>query len=527
MVPMGPMQKLREAIAERLIPDLPALREAAEIEQADMGQLRESLRELELEDAGWQKLIAGGTQLISAEGRRSAVETSRILYIASPMIKQGIELQSNYVFGRGVEIDTGNPDANQWLADLRQANRKQLGHIGMVEHDHTLSHDGNFFFLCFRNTSTGEVSVRTFDSLQITEIITDPDDSDAPWAYKRQWTQITIGADGITRMVPRTSYYLDIGLASKPPEIAGIATEDAVILHVKEGGVEHWKFGLPTVYAAIDWTREHSRFLKRWAIIQGALSRWALKMKVPGGKKEVAAAKARMQTGIENTSLTDSNPPPLTGSTFIGTEKASLDVLNTRNSTTGPDEARELKLMIAAALGIPEHMFGDPSTSNLATSKTLDRPTELKFATRQRLWAEAYETLFNWALAKGAAAPNSRIRGIKAQTCKVKFPDILEHDLKDDIAAIISAATLDGKPLADTIPLQEVSAMLLRRLGFESEMIEEIHGQIFAADGTLINPRQAQPNAAQAGESAAVLAMVDVIGSLKQAIHEAEHGNAA
>lgn len=512
-----------------------ALTEAGLASAADRELFAESLALFASEDTGWERIAASADQLFSAQGRTLAVQTARAMFITSAMIKQGIELQANYVFGRGIQIEGDSADVNQRIEEIRKANQQSLGLVAMIEHDHTLSHDGNVFFVCFRNVSTGAVKVRVIDSLQITDIITDPNDADTPWLYKRSWTERTMRPDGGMDTATRTAYYLDISLQSRPAGIAGVTIEDARILHVKDGGIEHWLFGWPMVHAAISWVVEHEKFLKRWAVIQSALARWAVKMKVPGGKKEVAAAKNALQTGITNTRLaSDPNPPPLTASTFIGTDKADISAVMTRNATTGPDEARQLKLMIAAALGEPEHMFGDPSTSNLATAKQLDRPTELKFAIRQQRWAEAYTTLFMWALSGMAQAPNGRMTSANFSV-SAKFPDILEHDLKDDVAAIISAATLDGKSIADTIPLPEVSKMLLRRLGIPQTDIERIQGQLFDADGQLINPtepKQAQPApgapgappAQQATERAVIAAMAEAMVSLRQAVQHAERG---
>src|SRR6185503_18838962 len=52
-------------------------------------------------------------------------------------------------------------------------------------------------------------------------------------------------------------------------------------------------------------------------------------------------------------------------------------------------------------------------------------------------------------------------------TVNVVFPPILEHDTQQTVAAIVSAATLDGKSEAGTVPRDELAKQLMSAIGVE------------------------------------------------------------
>lgn len=75
------------------------------------------------------------------------------------------------------------------------------------------------------------------------------------------------------------------------------------------------------------------------------------------------------------------------------------------------------------------------------------------------------------AVAETLQAPASQTSG----SCS-----ILEHDVNQQIAGIISAATLDGKTLAGTLPLEDVTRMVAAALGVQD--VEALVAAVLAAD---------------------------------------------
>jgi hypothetical protein len=161
--------------------------------------------------------------------------------------------------------------------------------------------------------------------------------------------------------------------------------------------------------------------------------------------------------------------------------------------------------MVSAGTGIPETILsGNAEAGNLATAKTLDRPTELLMSTRQTVWQDALVDIIEYDLKRGhadgsvpafepdpqGAAPETdpatgiTVAGAQVEvdlTAHVDFPDVLEDDVTVRVAAIIQAATL-GKAgtSAGTMPDQLLSRLLLSALGVDD--IDEILDDLFPPD---------------------------------------------
>jgi len=56
-------------------------------------------------------------------------------------------------------------------------------------------------------------------------------------------------------------------------------------------------------------------------------------------------------------------------------------------------DGKMIKYQICAAVGIPEQYFGDISTGNLATAKTVELPMMKMFQSYQQVWNDAYQDI--------------------------------------------------------------------------------------------------------------------------------------
>lgn len=475
------MRETREAswIAEETR-GLVSVAEAGGVGDKDKGLIRvkERLAELELalEDRGWKRQLAVADSEFSRYGIQQIILISQLYFIKNPLIKRGITIASYYVFGRGLEISTDDDQANTVLQLFLDANRKELGHAGLVAKESTLQTDGNLFFVFFTSAETGEVAVRTISALEIAEIVTDPDDVSRPWYYRRVWMRRTFDAStGNTQIESAEEWYPDAGHDPllKPATIGQKPVRwESPMMHEKVGALPKWHFGVPDVYAALDWARAYKSFLEDWATINRALARFTWNLETKGGPAAISNFQAMMSTTLaDGGNNIERNPPPTTGSAFISGPSNKLTPVRTAGATTEPEEGRRILLMVAAAFGLPETFFGDASVGSLATAKSLDRPTELKFLEAQERWRELLQRICRYALSRSSKAPGGRLKESKVNgdtvEIKVTFPAILEHDIGEMIKAIVSGATLDGYSMAGTMDPRTVMKLILAELGVE------------------------------------------------------------
>lgn len=516
--------------------------------------LQERLAELELalDDQGWQKL-SGESQLeFSREGLRKICAIATLQWLANPLVKQAVGVQTRYVFGQGVSIRSKDTDINAVLQAFLDDRKNQVelsSHQSRMQKETDLQVNANQFFNFFINRSTGKIRVRTIPFEEIEDVIFNPEDSKEPWWYKRVWSQKDVNGK-ITR---RTAYYpdwkMDPKIADRPNDAEII--EDVPVYHVKVNCLPNMKFGVSELYAASTWAKAYGEFLKDWATITKSYARFAWKMTTKGGKQGVAAAKTRLNTTLGTANSSERNPAPTAGSMFVGTEGNSLEPIKTAGATAKAEDGRHLLLMVASATGIFEHYFGDPSTGNLATAKAMERPMELMFIDRQTLWADVHKAILEFVIYWAVKAPNGALNSLGSivrdedgeetiswlkdsegkevdASVDIIFPAILEKDPLAKIQAITAAATLDGKTPAETIPYPTAVRMLLIALGEED--VDAIMTKLFpdGEDGAEW-PKKPEPQLPQPGhpsegtppqvqESKSERLMIGAIQELREAL---------
>ena len=403
--------------------ELRGMAEAAGVSGGPTGvKLKEYIRDLEivLENKDWQRQQAIAIREFSRWGIQQIILMSQLYYIKNPLIRRGVKVSSYYVFGRGVEISSDDATADATIKDFLEDpdNQKELGHHGLVQKEETLHTDGNLFFVLFSDKSTGAVKLRTISALEIQDIVCDPDDAQRPRYYHRVWSQnqFDVSVAGGYSSVAKEAWYPDAEYepTTRPSKIGGVdVLWDSPIIHEAVGKLPKWKFGVPDVYPALDWARAVKDYLEDWSTIQRANRRFALDVETKGGLPAIAVYQAalgtQMGTGANNMGF-DTNPPPVTGSAHIHGTGTTVKAFQSKGATDGPEEVRGLKLMSVMTFGLPETFFGDATAGSIATSKALDRPTELKFLEAQERWRGTLGRICHYVLRRSAGSANGKIR---------------------------------------------------------------------------------------------------------------------
>ena len=424
--------------------------------------------ELALDDRGWLvggKKMAGELDPIS---RTVQINKSRYYWLRDPLAHQAVRLWTTYGFGdSSVSYQCDDMGVQKKLKKFMndRRNRNILSAAGQWRLSNKLLIDGEIFF-CVYDDGT----IRTFDPLQITEIVCDPDDEETVLCYKRVCSS------------DKTLYYADWAIGDNPllakakdPANGKICKieQKCVMYHHKFDALE--KRGTGLFGACVNWSREHRRFMEARVALTQALAKFAWKGQVKGGQSVLNAIKQNLQSTFSVTGLsggTEKNPQPAPGATWM--QNQGLD-LTAMPRATGASDAKVdgdgLKLMVSAGTGIMLHYFGDPGTTNLASATAMELPMLKQFQMYQKLWKDCFRDIFSIVLDE---QPDDEQEDIY-----VDLPPILQDDLQKLGSFISAAATVFPE-----IKVTPVLKMMLTSLGVEdiNSVMEKIADQKEAND---------------------------------------------
>jgi hypothetical protein len=470
-----------DAIVNRVAAGLP-LRESISplVSQGAYGDI-----ELALQNVEWRREINLSWLEFSRWGVQQIILISRLYYVKNPLIQRGINVSAHYVFGRGVEISSPDQKANEAIQDFIRQNEIVLSLTALVELHKRLYYDGQIFFLLIPDeVSDGTCKLRTIDATEIQEVQTNPNDSDEPWMYRREWWEkgIEWQTGSNTQTTTRKAWYPALGYdpAEKPPTM-GIdqipVFWDQKVVHFKSGnGVSKWHFDLPKVYGALDWAKSAKEFLENCATVRKALARIAIIVSTKGGQQALEGIKQQFSTTVgPDAALWDYNPPATTGALAAMGPGTTFQPFPAQGKAADPEEVRRFIHMVAMYLNLPEHFFADVTVGSRATAATLDRPTELAFLEQQERWTCTLQRITKYALQISMGAENGKLREhgrqgykvvetirvmapdgasfIAARRAKkpkeievdVTFPSIREGDLPELSTSLVAALTLNNK----------------------------------------------------------------------------------
>lgn len=393
--------------------------------------------QLAFEDRGWLTNWSNGKSrgALSSIDRKTLIEDSRMYWHRDPLGKQPVRLWSDYAIGTGIIYKDENadkaktpgqkvpPSETQKSLDKfwkYHKNRCLTSSQGQWELSNQLLIDGDIFFAI----TEGDVPIiRTIDPLQITHIISDPQDEQTVLCFKREFP----GPNNQTK----TLYYRnwtaedsEVASLKDPDDGKSIRVEDDVVIY-QHSFEKFGKRGNGLLFCAIDWSRYHRQFMNARVSLTAALAKFAHKLTVKGSDKVVNAVASRLgssipKTGIEG--LPERNPPTTAGGSFV--QNQGLDLQPMPRATGGGDaklDGDQLKLMVCAATNVHMHYFGDPSTGNLATAEAMELPMLKSFTRYQESWKDAWRDIFSIVLGETIDDEPAAI--------KIHLPPMLKDDL--------------------------------------------------------------------------------------------------
>lgn len=448
--------------------------------QVNEGFLKETISQLEngMADPDWRRMGAMTEIEFTRAGLKDMIDVSRAMYLLNPLIQRSVDVTTFYTWAQGCDMQAKDDSIQEQIIKPmieNDANREELyDHNARILCDVDQQVEGNMFFAMPTNLF-GEVSTRQIPTLEIAEIIHKPGDRAVIMYYRRRWVeQEWDDATGTNREREREELYPDWRYHPTTKRASSGSMKinwDAPVIRRRTGGTKMMDFGVPATYSSLEWARAYKGFLEDWHTLVKSLSRFA--WKASGKQKPLKRLKDRLQSTKEAEDGPEKNPAPSPGSIFTGTETADLTAINKSGTTTGMDDARQSRLMISSGMHVPDNILsGDPQQGALATAKTLDRPYELYIMNRQAFWRGFHQDVFRYSIDSAVRAGTlSGKRGFDRRTgleliiptndptVDINYPSIVEHEQKDVIQSINTAAPF--------IPEEEASRLMLETLGVD------------------------------------------------------------
>lgn len=480
--------------------------------------LRESLADVELayEDRGWMRLSLEAELELSAAGRQQIRRLCRVMAVVNPLAKRGLSLRKAYVWGQGVAItvrdqsDSGqdvNAVVTSFLEDPGTV-KALSGSQAHEEMEQRLYTDGEGALALFTNGVTGRVSPRWIPIEQINDIITDPQDAETHWYYRRDYTErvLTVGGDLVEQL--RTVYYPALGYdpqaANRPRYINGAEVMwNAPVRMVSVNRPTGADRGIPDSFAAIAYARSYKEFLEQWATLMKALARFAWQTKTRGDRTKQAAAKI---AAAPTTDARGANQAGV-GAHVVTDPTTTLEAIPKTGATLDAESGRPLAAMVAAALDVPVTMLlGDPGvTGARAVADTLDQPMELAMNLRRELWSGFLRDVLNYVIDWAVRAPQGPLKGRITRDPGADRVTVLLPD-EDDRTIDIAWPDFDSTPVdtlvtaiveADsTLKMPPIVTLRLLLQALKVRDIDEVLDSVTDDEGNFVPPDEAIGQAA-------------------------------
>jgi len=379
---------------------------AAEFKEQGAGAIADLL--YQLQD---YELLLGYAEAPEVE-RIRAIDESRLSWRRDPLFQWIISLWTNYGLGTKLAVAPKDEEARKIWDKFWEdpANKAVLSAQKIHGHSERLLIDGEFFWVNYISKLDGSVKLRWFETKQITEIITHPDDELTVLFYKRQWTNQKTG-------VSNTLYYPDASTmimaeteegkadelfnAAKVPEDqrADKLQDNALVLCSQVArDIKNQKLprGWPLMCAGVAWSRQHKAFRENRASLAMLMASLVAKIKHSGGSRVGDIIKGRFQSSMSQGSFPETNPTLGSGMAQVLTEnkEATFDFLS---HATGAGDAKEdgAALMQMAGLGggVYPHYLGSGEAYRLATASAMEMPLLRNWGRYQAFWADEFRNV--------------------------------------------------------------------------------------------------------------------------------------
>lgn len=414
-----------------------------------------------LDNVGWGLV---GEEIDAAEipldTIRKKAKITRAMLALNPLTKRGVAVRTAYIWGGGVEF-TGL-DENSPFAKNASNQKYLLSDQAHGEMESCLATDGNFFLLLTKAKGRGASTVKRIPLGQITGTVSDPENAEDVWFYRREW-KITesLETSAGEKVTDKIEYFPAFDYDKRngsPRQIQGKRVNwDSAVAHHAVNKQTGWRWGLADLTAVIFWTGAHKEFLENSSKLVKAYSRWAFKVVAPSARGVQAAS---TKVGQKPTRDPRTGEPNDVGSTAVMSEGTNITAMRAGGSVDFK-AGTPLAGYIAAGLEIPlTELLADAGDANRSSAETLNTSTDKAMTARQRANKRFLDGVFAYF----------------GMDVKTKFPLIQQDLVYRQIQSIVQALPLNllsakevrkmledafGLDPADKLPTEEELGLML------------------------------------------------------------------
>lgn len=379
--------------------------------------LQESIadRVLALEDIGWKKLFGStdnDNEGLTLDQLKSVIPQLRELAGSNPWHVRGAQLRHSYIFGRGMNYVDVKPRTQKVLDDLH--NQKVLFSVDAYD-SMNMACFTDAAFIVQRNERTNRFT--QIPMLQITGVVTNPDDAMDIWYIKRSWNS---NGTEMERWLPVAGYKRSNTIRKTIRGADGatpIPVDQVSAVYIKHTKRQTgWTWGVPDSLAALVWTMAYSGYLEDNSKLVHALSKFAWSI-TKGTNNGIDKAAAQVVL-------------PGIGGTAVGSSEGSLASVGVPSAQVNMNNGQPLIAAVATSFGVPTiALLSSPGATggSYGAATTLDTPTLKGFEALQDSW-----TLFFQEIITDLGSPKAR----------TEFPSIENDAPYRQITALVSAVEL-------------------------------------------------------------------------------------
>lgn len=306
--------------------------------------------------------------------RKEVISRCHLAWERNPLANAAVGLTTLFSVGEGMTVTYSNKDVEEVVEEFRQNIENAVEQYEKQFSD-SLQVDGELF-IQFHKSEDGQTVITCIPPWEIAWIKTERGFNRRVVSYHRQGSQ----SNGV------------------PGDFENVDTDIPAdeIIHVSINRLAYETRGRPEIYRILPWLKAYKDWLEgraRQNHWRGAIL-WDVSIKdaLPA---QVAAKRAQYRQ------------PPSPGSLLVHNDRETWSSVESKvGASDVSEDGRQIKLMSAAGLKLPEYMLSDGQNSNLASASAQQLPALKKFVDFQdvqvyQVWTPIYKRVIENAIDAG------------------------------------------------------------------------------------------------------------------------------